>query len=78
MIDWITIGSAAGLLVFGVLYRKASARIWYMDSDNAPVSMKAVIGFLWWICLTVLAMKLFGIGASESSASSAIVWRTAV
>ena len=62
MVDWITIGSLIGLLVFGVLYRKAPDTLWYTDLDNAPVSMKAVFGVLWWICLTVLFMKLFRIG----------------
>ena len=62
MVDWITVGSLIGLIVFGMLYRQAPDKVWYIDLDNAPVSMKAVFGLLWWICLIVLFMKLTRIG----------------
>jgi hypothetical protein len=59
MFDNITVGSLIGLVVFGVLWNKVSAKGWYMDSDNATVSLKSIIAFLWLVCLLVLIMKLF-------------------
>ena len=41
-------------MVFAVLWNRASAKVWYMDSDNAPVSFKAIFAFLWLVCLAVL------------------------
>jgi hypothetical protein len=54
MFDYITVACFVGLLALGVLWKKASAKVWYMDSDNAPVSLKAIVGFLWMICLVTL------------------------
>ena len=54
MFDYITTGSLNGLVVFGVLWNRASAKVWYMDSDNAPVSLKSIVVFLWFVCLAVL------------------------
>jgi len=42
MLDYITTGSLIGLLVFAVLWNRASAKVWYMDTDNAPVSLKLI------------------------------------
>ena len=54
MFDYVTIGSLIGLVVFAVLWNRASAKVWYMDSDNAPVSFKSIFAFLWLVCLAVL------------------------
>ncbi len=54
MFDYVTTGSLIGLVVFAVLWNRASAKVWYMDSDNAPVSFKAIFAFLWCVCLAVL------------------------
>ena len=54
MFDYVTTGSLCGLVVFGVLWNRASAKVWYMDSDNAPVSFKSIFAFLWFVCLAVL------------------------
>ena len=54
MFDYVTTGSLIGLVVFAVLWNRASANVWYMDSDNAPVSFKAIFAFLWCVCLAVL------------------------
>lgn len=59
MPDTITLASLAGLIIFGFLWTKASSKIWYYDSDNDPVSPKAVIGLLWMVCLFILLMRLF-------------------
>ena len=54
MFDYITLASLIGLVVFGVLWSKASPRVWYYDSDNDPVSLKSVFGLLWLVCLATL------------------------
>ena len=54
MFDYITTGSLIGLVVFGVLWNRESAKVCYMDSDNAPVSFKSIFAFLWLVCLTIL------------------------
>ncbi|MCK5499166.1 MAG: hypothetical protein KAI15_02530 [Gammaproteobacteria bacterium] len=59
MFDYITVGSLIGLVVFGVLWNKASAKVWYMDSDNSPVSLKSIVAFLWLICLVVIIYQQF-------------------
>ena len=58
MFDYITTGSLIGLVVFAVLWNRASAKVWYMDSDNAPVSFKAIFAFLWFVCLAVLIKQV--------------------
>jgi len=59
MFDYITTGSLIGLVVFAVLWNRASAKVWYMDSDNAPVSFKVIFAFLWFVCLAVLIKHMF-------------------
>ena len=59
MFDVITAACIAGLIVFGYLWTKASPRVWYHDSDNEPVSMKAVVGFLWLVCLATLIYQQY-------------------
>jgi hypothetical protein len=59
MFDYITTGSLIGLVVFAVLWNRASAKVWYMDSDNAPVSFKSIFAFLWLVCLAVLIKHMF-------------------
>jgi len=54
MFDYVTTGSLIGLVVFGVLWNRASAKVCYMDSDNAPVSLKSIFAFLWLVCLAIL------------------------
>jgi len=54
MFDYVTIGSLVGLVVFAVLWNRASAKVWYMDADNASVSFKSIFAFLWFVCLAVL------------------------
>jgi hypothetical protein len=58
MFDYVTTGSLIGLVVFGTLWNRASAKAWYMDSDNAPVSIKAIFAFLWCVCLVVLIKQV--------------------
>jgi len=59
MFDYITTGSLIGLVVFAVLWNRASAKVWYMDSDNAPVLFKVIFAFLWFVCLAVLIKHMF-------------------
>ena len=54
MFDYITTGRLISLLVFGVLWNRASAKVWYMDSYNAPFSLKSIVAILWFVCLVVL------------------------
>jgi len=54
-------GSLSGLVVFGVLWKKASDKVWYFDSDNDPVSLKSIFSFPWLVCLFVLIIKLSGL-----------------
>ncbi len=58
MFDYVTMGSLIGLLVFGVLWNRVSAEAWYMDTDNAPVSLKSIFAFLWFVCLAVLIKQV--------------------
>lgn len=58
MFDYVTTGSLIGLVVFGVLWNRASAKVWYMDSDNAPVSFKAIFSFLWCVCFVILIKQV--------------------
>jgi hypothetical protein len=58
MFDHVTLGSLIGLVVFGVLWNRASAKVWYMDSDNAPVSLKSIVAFLWFVCLAILIKQM--------------------
>ncbi len=58
MFAYVTTGSLIGLVVFGVLWNRASDKVWYMDSDNAPVSLKSIVVFLWFVCLTVLINQM--------------------
>jgi len=55
----MTIASLIGLVVFGALWVKASDKVWYIDTDNDPVSFKSIISLLWMICLCVLILKIF-------------------
>ena len=57
MFDLITLSCLVGIVVFGILWRKASARVWYYDSDNDPVSLKAVCGLVWLVCLVILVYQ---------------------
>ncbi len=59
MFDIITAGCIAGLIIFGYLWKKASPKVWYYDSDNEPVSMKAVIGLLWMVCFVTLIYQQY-------------------
>jgi len=59
MFDYVTTGSFIGLVVFGVIWNRASAKVWYMDSDNAPVSLKSIVAFLWFVCLAILIKHMF-------------------
>jgi hypothetical protein len=58
MFDYVTTGSLIGLVVFAVLWNRASAKVWYMDADNAPVSFKSIFAFLWFVCLVVLIKQV--------------------
>ena len=58
MTDYITIGSMIGLVIFGVLWKYASDKVWYYDADNDPVSLRTVVAYIWLVCLVVLLMKL--------------------
>jgi len=59
MLDYVTVGCLAGLVIFGYLWKKASPKTLYMDSDNVPVSWKSICGFLWIICLVILVSYQF-------------------
>ena len=59
MPDTVTFAALAGLAVFGLLWSRASSKVWYYDSDNDPVSLKSIFGLLWLVCLFVLLMQLF-------------------
>ncbi|MCH8846246.1 MAG: hypothetical protein IIC11_05845 [Proteobacteria bacterium] len=59
MFDYTTVGSLIRLVVPGLLWNSASAKVLYMDSDNEPVSLKSIVAFLWLICLLVLICQLF-------------------
>ena len=59
MLDLVTLSCLAGLLVFGWLWGKASAKTLYMDSDNDPVSWKSICGLLWIMCLVILIAYQF-------------------
>lgn len=54
MFDYVTLFSLIGLVIFGLLWSKASSRVWYYDSDNDPVSLKSVFGLFWMVCLVTL------------------------
>lgn len=59
MPDTVTIAALAGLAVFGFLWSRASSEAWYYDSDNDPVSPRAVFGLLWMVCLFILILQFF-------------------
>lgn len=59
MFDYVTVGSLAGLVIFGYLWKIASPRALYMDSDNDPVSWKSICGYLWLMSLVVLIAYQF-------------------
>ena len=57
MFDHITLSCLIGLVLFGVLWRKASAKVWYYDADNDPVSLKSICGMIWLVCLVTLVYQ---------------------
>lgn len=59
MIDYVTIVSLTGLVLFGVLWKVSPGKAWYYDTDNDPVSMRSIMALFWLICLFVLLMKIF-------------------
>lgn len=54
MFDYITLCCIVGLVVSGTLWRVASSRVWYIDSDNDQVSFKSIFGWIWMVCLVTL------------------------
>ena len=59
MFDYVTLACLAGLVVFGLLWKKASPKTLYMDTDNDPVSWKSIFGYLWIISLAILVAYQF-------------------
>lgn len=59
MFDYITACCLFGLVIFGYLWGKASPKVWYMDSDNDPVSLKTIIGLIWLVCLVTLVYQQY-------------------
>jgi len=60
MLDRVTIFALIGLAVFSWIWKRASSRTWYIDSDGDPVSARAIVGLAWMVCLLVLVMRLTG------------------
>ncbi|MFH2052556.1 MAG: hypothetical protein ABIK96_08835 [bacterium] len=56
--DTLTIVCAVGFVFFGILYRRAPDRVWYLDEEGDGVSARSVCGYLALICLVILAAQL--------------------
>ena len=56
-LDPVSLICIVGCVLFGVLYRFASDRVWYRDEEGDGVSARSVCGYLSLICLVVLVAK---------------------
>ncbi|MCB1183942.1 hypothetical protein KDM41_10950 [bacterium] len=59
-LDPVTIVCLVGATLCGVLYPRASRRVWWIDQDGDGVTARRVCGFFGLLCAFILVLKVTG------------------